>query len=162
MNILTPDEEILLFAHLAKPLDHGPNAAPDYPPSGQPATRWKAARNLLACSLMLDAGLRVGELISLLTSDLYFYNAPVKTLTIRAAIAKGKRPRTIPLSLRILTLARYFRPQPSLSPYLLDSDRLITHKPNGHALDRCSVGHWRAVQASDGSDSGELGCPVRR
>lgn len=134
MNILTPEEETLLIAHLAWPLVHRLPPQPGQPQPGQSAAQWKARRNLLAFSLMLDAGLRVGELIALLTNDLYFNHAPVRMLTVRAAIAKGKQTRSIPISQRILEFARLFRPQPSLTPYLNDTHRLVTNKPQGHAL----------------------------
>ncbi|MBA7582810.1 Tyrosine recombinase XerC [subsurface metagenome] len=51
--------------------------------------------------LMLDAGLRVGEVVQLKVSDLIFNRLPVKTLTVSADIAKTKEERTVPISSRL-------------------------------------------------------------
>jgi len=61
----------------------------------------KAIRNHTIALLMLDAGLRVGEVVQMRTFDLYFNTEPVTSITIRAAIAKNNRERTIPVSLRL-------------------------------------------------------------
>ncbi|MBA7627283.1 Tyrosine recombinase XerC [subsurface metagenome] len=61
-------------------------------------TSRKGIRNRTMVLLMLDAGLRVGEVVALDMTDLYFGLVPVETLTVRAAISKTKIERTIPLS----------------------------------------------------------------
>lgn len=58
-------------------------------------------RNYTMALLMLDAGLRVGELVKLAHSDLWPNDQPAETLLIRSEIAKNKNERTVPLSLRI-------------------------------------------------------------
>lgn len=58
-------------------------------------------RNYTMALLMLDAGLRVGELVKLTMFDLWHISEPVKSLEIRAEIAKTKRPRSIPMSMRL-------------------------------------------------------------
>jgi len=69
----------------------------------------KALRNRCLFLLMLDAGLRVGEVVSLEMSDLYFQGKPVNTLTVRGVISKSGVERSIPLSDRVLTaLSDYF------------------------------------------------------
>ena len=50
---------------------------------------------------MLDAGLRVGEVVRLLVSDLYWNTVPVNNLTVRSEISKNKKERDIPISDRI-------------------------------------------------------------
>lgn len=60
----------------------------------------KAVRNYTMIVLMLDTGLRVGELVALRIFDLFFRGIPVKTLVVRTAIAKSKTGRTVPMSLR--------------------------------------------------------------
>ena len=50
----------------------------------------KGIRNHAIALLMLDAGLRVGEVVQLTQSDLWFYQAPVKTLTLQAELTKTK------------------------------------------------------------------------
>lgn len=61
----------------------------------------KCLRNHCMALLMLDAGLRVGELVGLVVEDLWYINAPRAALTLRAEITKTKRERTIPLSGRL-------------------------------------------------------------
>lgn len=61
----------------------------------------KGIRNYTMALLMLDAGLRVGELCKLLLSDLLFNDVTVQSLVIRAETAKYGIERTIPLSSRI-------------------------------------------------------------
>lgn len=58
-------------------------------------------RNHLMCLLMLDAGLRVGEVVKLEVADLLINDQPVSSLLIRKAISKSKRDRLLPLSNRI-------------------------------------------------------------
>lgn len=61
----------------------------------------RSVRNYAMALLMLDAGLRVGEVCKLLRSDLLFNGQVVQTLLVRAEIAKYKIERAIPLSSRI-------------------------------------------------------------
>lgn len=58
-------------------------------------------RNYTMTLLMLDAGLRVGEVVKLLISDLCYHGHPVNSLVIRDEISKSKRERTIPPSARL-------------------------------------------------------------
>ncbi len=58
-------------------------------------------RNYTMALLMLDAGLRVGELVKLEQDQLYYPKAPVSALTIRKDQAKNKNERTIPISSRL-------------------------------------------------------------
>jgi len=60
------------------------------------------ARNYALALFMIDAGLRVGEVIQLRVSDLVYQGEVVRLLTVRAEIAKGKREREIPVSLRLI------------------------------------------------------------
>lgn len=60
-------------------------------------------RNRLMFLLMFDAGLRVAEVSKLCVGDLVYLTEPVKTLTVRASIAKNKHERHIPLTERIRT-----------------------------------------------------------
>jgi len=58
-------------------------------------------RNYLMCLLMLDAGLRVGEVVKLKINDLYIAGSPVSSLQIRKEISKSKHERLLPLTGRI-------------------------------------------------------------
>ncbi len=61
----------------------------------------KSIRNYCIALLMLDAGLRVGEVVQMQGSDLYFNSEPVTSITVRADIAKNKTERTVPVSQRL-------------------------------------------------------------
>ena len=65
------------------------------------SSKRKAARNKLIGLLMLEAGLRVGELSKLKVSDLIFATRPVTNLILSKEITKRNRERTVPLSERI-------------------------------------------------------------
>jgi len=60
-----------------------------------------ASRDLLFTLLMLDAGLRVGEVIQLMIEDLWYQKQCRNSVTIAAAISKGKTDRIIPLTNRV-------------------------------------------------------------
>jgi len=51
--------------------------------------------------VLLEAGLRVSELVGLDVCDLIFHGAPVRTLIVRGAIAKRGVEREIPVSVRL-------------------------------------------------------------
>ncbi|MBA7485125.1 Tyrosine recombinase XerC [subsurface metagenome] len=69
----------------------------------------KAVRNHCMALLMLDAGLRVGELVSLQMSDLYFNNVPVRNIIIKPHMTKNKVEHSIPVSDRLSdSLRSYF------------------------------------------------------
>lgn len=61
----------------------------------------RGIRNRCMMLLMLDAGLRVGELVQLLRSDLLIEGEVVTALRVRAEIAKGKTERLVPISERL-------------------------------------------------------------
>ncbi len=61
----------------------------------------KGIRNYTMALLMLEAGLRVGEVVQLRARDLYFNCQPVESIIIRPEIAKNKRERTVPVSTRL-------------------------------------------------------------
>ncbi|GAH34329.1 unnamed protein product [marine sediment metagenome] len=58
-------------------------------------------RNYTMAVLMLDAGLRVGELIQLRQEQLWYINGPVGSLVIEKDQAKNKNERTVPVTLRV-------------------------------------------------------------
>lgn len=61
----------------------------------------RGIRNYLIGCLMLDAGLRVGEVTLLECQDLIHDTGPVQNLVIRGQIAKGGRERVIPTTQRL-------------------------------------------------------------
>lgn len=58
-------------------------------------------RNFAMAVFMLDAGLRVGELVQLRFGDIWLNGQPVKSLVVRPAIAKNKVERVIPCTDRL-------------------------------------------------------------
>ena len=62
----------------------------------------KGIRNYTMALLMLDAGLRVGEVVKLYQIDFLYQNTVKNSLVISGAIAKRGRERTIPLSNRLI------------------------------------------------------------
>ena len=61
----------------------------------------KAFRNKLITLLMLDAGLRVGEVVQLKISDLWIMGFPAQSVTITCQMSKTNSERNVPLSPRI-------------------------------------------------------------
>jgi len=71
---------------------------------------WKQARNVTMTILMLDAGLRVGEVVRLSYLNLYFNDLPVLRLFLPTDVAKGGNTREIPLTNRSrYALTRWWR-----------------------------------------------------
>ncbi len=58
-------------------------------------------RNVLMFLCMLDAGLRVGEVVQMKVASFVFADSVATALNVPAAIAKGNSERTIPLSDRL-------------------------------------------------------------
>lgn len=65
---------------------------------GGPVSHRKATRDYAMALFMLDAGLRVGEVIRLLQSDLWFNGEPVTSLVVPAEITKTRQQRIVPLT----------------------------------------------------------------
>ncbi|GAI66536.1 unnamed protein product [marine sediment metagenome] len=66
-------------------------------------------RNYLIGCLMLEAGLRVGEVVALKMSHLYFAGKAVQTLVLTQDITKNKKERTIPISARLKEALEKYR-----------------------------------------------------
>jgi len=63
--------------------------------------RMRAARNHTMVLLMLDAGLRIGEVLNLRVGDLVVLGKVVETVLVKAKTSKGLDDRTIPLTPRL-------------------------------------------------------------
>ena len=68
---------------------------------GTTRAKRRGVRNYCIAVLCLEAGLRVNEVVQLRIDDLWFIDQPVTELTVRAAIAKNKKERRIPVSSRL-------------------------------------------------------------
>jgi len=75
----------------------------------------KGIRNYLIGCLMLEAGLRVGEVVALKMSHLYFNGRPVQSLVLTEDITKNHVERIVPISGRL---------RAALVEYLENSERL--------------------------------------
>jgi len=75
----------------------------------------KGIRNYLIGCLMLEAGLRVGEVVALKMSHLYFNGRPVQSLVLTEDITKNHVERIVPISGRL---------RASLVEHLENSERL--------------------------------------
>jgi len=63
--------------------------------------REKAFRNGAMAIIMLETGIRVGEMCGLLIEDLWYLGQPVENLVVRKEIAKNKKERIIPISSKL-------------------------------------------------------------
>lgn len=70
---------------------------------GTEKKRNQGIRNHCMAVLMLDAGLRVGEVVGQTIENLYYCNEPRDSLLISEALSHGNTDRRIPLSQRIRT-----------------------------------------------------------
>ncbi|MBA7613789.1 Tyrosine recombinase XerC [subsurface metagenome] len=101
MRTLTKEEQDTLISHI------DPDFLTDYADMRtfeeqiSSIKHWKQARNVTMTILMLDAGLRVGEVNKLSRPDLYFNNNAIFRLRLPPNVAKGGRPREIPLTQRV-------------------------------------------------------------
>lgn len=80
-------------------------------------------RNYLMALLMLDAGLRVGEVAKMQTSTVWISDGPVSSLTVHKDISKGGRERTVPCTPRLRTAIKTYITE--VFPYGADT----CHKP---------------------------------
>ncbi len=70
----------------------------------------KGVRNYCMALLMLDAGLRVGEVVRLHTPDLFFNDIPVEMIIINNTLAEKDCTRAVPVSTRLsLALSELFK-----------------------------------------------------
>ncbi|MBA7665434.1 Tyrosine recombinase XerC [subsurface metagenome] len=73
-----------------------------------PIKNQQAIRNHCMALLMLDAGLRVGEVVALKISHLYFNYRPVETLLLTPSITKNHKERSIPVTTRLsIAISQY-------------------------------------------------------
>lgn len=96
-------------------------------------------RNYTIALLMLDAGLRVGEICGLQIQDLIYNGEPVLALTVRPEISKSKAERTIPLSDRLQDAIRL----------------MIAQLPNAGVLPGTRPCFWTRSFQEDGYASSE-------
>jgi len=86
-TITVAEENALLDTILKDDLDH--------------PLKKKSVRNYAITLLMLDAGLRVGEVVTLVVKDLFFTSVPVKSIIFTDKTAEKESGREIPISTRL-------------------------------------------------------------
>lgn len=69
--------------------------------NGTPKQQSKGIRNYTIALCMLDAGLRVGEVVRLLISDLWFKDAPVVSIIVGPNVAEKGCERQVPVTQRL-------------------------------------------------------------
>lgn len=111
---------------------------------------WKEMRNLVGCLLMLDAGLRVGEMVQICYRDLYFHGEPVRSIIVRNAIAKGGTERTVPVSDRLRAALLLYRPDPKLIEDWPLTQKVISRSIEGAGLTTRAIEKmtkWRGLKS---------------
>jgi len=115
----------------------------------------RAVRNYTIACLMLEAGLRVGELTQLEIRDLYFNGNPVTSVLIRPEIAKKGRSRRIPVSTRLSqALTQYLT---TLPPEFYETETCIAFHPL-HSLEKVTTRQIERIIENAGFTA--LGRPV--
>jgi len=102
LKVLSFEEEHRLLLYLRWGTTVG---VTDYcePMAGVPTKGfWRKVRNVSAALLMLDTGLRVGELVKLKGEHLYFQGQPVQMLYVPKYIAKRQNARELPMTSRVI------------------------------------------------------------
>jgi len=91
----------------------------------------KALRNNAMAIVMLETGIRVGELCGLRVDDLWFAGQPVTNLVVRKDIAKNKKERQIPISMTLCeTLKHINEVLWSLNNAVSSSYAFFAHDPS--------------------------------
>ncbi len=93
----------------------------------------KGVRNYLIACLMLEAGLRVGEVVALEVQDLYFKGLPVKSLVVRDVIAKNGHERIVPVSTRLMQVISEYREHNGWIEALMSNHKIFTQEDS----DKC-------------------------
>jgi len=139
VDVLNPDEESRLLHALDLPNRPLNEFGLAYNYDINKPSEFKCLRNVAAYLLMLDAGLRVGELVALNRSDVYVGFKPVDTLIIRGPISRKGSDRDVPVSARLrFALFRLFIPT-ELFPVNLGYYGLITRHLFGPKLTTRSI-----------------------
>lgn len=103
-------------------------------PKDEPSTKFaKGIRNYTIALLMLDAGLRVGEVLRLTWPDLYVNATPVHVLILDRQLAEKSCERAVPLSSRLsAALGEHYlhnHPQDTILAHLSAFYATTPHKP---------------------------------
>jgi integrase/recombinase XerC len=103
-------------------------------PKGSKRTVAKSKRNYLLGCLMLDAGLRVGEVVQLNMSHLYFNGIPVQNLILTKEITKNHTERSIFVSTRLKEALIEYATKYPLLEHLAPSSFVFSNVPPNKPL----------------------------
>lgn len=150
IRVLTTEEEYRFLKRVCPEYDLIVKHKDGNPQIERHEWEWKELRNMVACMLMLDAGLRVGEMVQITYRDLYFHNEPVRSIVVREAIAKGKRERTVPVSDRLRAALVIYRPDPQLLEDWPLTQKVISRSKEGAGLTTRAIEKmtkWKGIQS---------------
>ena len=150
IRVLTTGEEYEFLKKVLPMYDAMLQAKAPNPTLGLDRTGWKHMRNMVAVLLMLDAGLRVGEVVKMRYTDMYFNEQPVRNVTIRSAVAKGGEERTVPVSERLSNALIYYRPDPELIAQWPNTQKIISRSKEGPGITTRAVEKmtkWAGIRA---------------
>lgn len=107
--------------------------------TGSPHNFYVSLRNRLMILLMLDCGIRSGELVQLRLLHVCIKDYPMESLLVSSDIAKNNHSRTIPFSSRLkqhiqLFIDTYWRPF-----YFSRDDYILSTKPHGNPISQRQV-----------------------
>ncbi len=107
--------------------------------------RKKQSRDALILLLMLDAGLRVGEVVSLTVGDLYWQDRFVRAVVVHSETSKSKFERSIPASRRLKVAIMWMQKRNWGPNGYTDSDFAF---PTSSKVDHISERHvWHITRA---------------
>jgi len=108
MQVLTQTQETTLLCQICELYGVYNNPHHTIKNNGKFPCNFRQLRNLVATLLMLDTGLRVGEVTKLEYYDLFFDCKPATSVTVRAINSKTKTERSIPLTRRLTTILTHY------------------------------------------------------
>lgn len=94
----------------------------------------KGIRNYLIGCLMLDAGLRVGEVVQLTVAHLWFSDNPVRSLVLTSDITKNHKERTVPVNTRLSSAIVEFISSHFSNTVILPTYRVFNSTSTGKSL----------------------------
>lgn len=127
---LTLDESDTLLSHLET-----------YPPANYGPLR--SIRDTAMALCMLDAGLRVGELVTIARGDLVIRSSVVTNIKVRQEIAKRKTERFVPVSSRLTAVLEmmwlhwwvpHLRPDDQTAFYSMETRQPLTRQHVGRII----------------------------
>lgn len=112
-------------------------------------------RNYVLACIMLEAGLRVGEVVQLKVSHLWFIDQPVTNLIVTSDIAKNHKQREIPVSAYLRNAIRFLQ-----EDFWLTADPLSITNAFCYAMNKFKLSTRQVERIIDNAGMKSLGRPV--